>query len=54
FGSQAKAGLKDFYPHAVIIGTSGFTFQHGLFYHGHTPEGAIKEAIFEKPTVRRI
>jgi DeoR/GlpR family transcriptional regulator of sugar metabolism len=54
FGSQAKSGLELFYPHAVVIGTSGFTFQHGLFYHGHTPEEVIKKAIFAKPTVRRI
>ncbi len=54
FGSQAKSGLNAFYPHAVIIGTSGFTFQHGLFYHGHTPEEVIKKAIIEKPTIRRI
>jgi len=54
FGSQAKSGLETFYPHAVIIGTSGFTFQDGVFYHGHTPEEVIKTAIIKKPTVRRI
>lgn len=55
-GTQAASALEDFYPHVVVIGTSGLKFgeDSGVFYHGHTPEEVVKKAILKKPAIRRI
>lgn len=54
FGDLSAQSLKQFYPHVIVMGSSGLTFADGTFYHGHTPEGVIKRAIAEKETVTRI
>ncbi|MBM3476734.1 MAG: hypothetical protein FJX75_25970, partial [Armatimonadetes bacterium] len=56
FGSQAAHGLRDFNPHVVVMGTSGFTFNEngGLYYHGHTEEELVKKAMWSKPTEHRV
>jgi DeoR/GlpR family transcriptional regulator of sugar metabolism len=54
FGDEAKRSLDSFLPYTVVMGTSGLRIDEGPFYHGHTPEGVIKRAIYEKPTHYRV
>lgn len=54
WGHVAEASLQRFFPHLTIVGTSGFKFDEGLFYHGDSPEWLVKRAVCTMPTRHRV
>ena len=54
FGELAALTLANIYPECIIMGLTGFSFGHGMFYHGATDEQPIKRALYSKEVDRRI